>query len=724
MKEFWNKVKKAGSAVATWWRDSFVPWWQRTVVAWVREKLVPWWQEKAVPWMRDEFVPWVKNAANKVWTTLKTWAAAIPPFLSKVARKVEEFLGNAMGKLSERGKTGETEEPAPEQSGKPQRVPRSLLLLVLGVMFVVLISGLILTIALSARALSCACRASNRDRDAVDVVADEQEYDYENLPELTDDPYQPYVTPAPPVNIGDTYLGGQTFSKGDSDETIAVVQQRLMDLGYMDPDEPTEHFGSMTLEAVESFQKLNGFEVTGVIDEATYARLFSDEAAEFVISTGDTGDAVEEIQDRLYELGYLEKDSRTGTFGDKTFDAVVAFQKANDLEPDGFVGTVTRETLFSEDVVGNVFKSGDKDDAIIPYQERLKELGYLATYEEGKMDKSTVEAIKDFQDATGLVKDGVLGPGTMSELNSKDAPKYALRLGMSGSKVKDVQKQLKSLGYLSSSEVTGYFDDATEEAVKAFQKRNGLSSDGAVGSKTLSKLYDDDAKRAPAESSEKTEKETTKKSTPTPKKKKATPTPKKKATPTPKKKATATPKKGKTTPTPKKGSKTTPTPKKKATATPKAKATKTPKATKKPKVTATPKASSSANAKIEKLISVAQSKIGCKYSGGAKGPDRFDCSGFVYWCLNHAGVKQSYMTSIGWRKTSRYKRITQWGAFKRGDIMVFRGESSSTGHVGIYLGGGKMIDASSGAGQVRVTSTILSGSYWKQHFLMAYRIWE
>ena len=44
--------------------------------------------------------------------------------------------------------------------------------------------------------------------------------------------------------------------------------------------------------------------------------------------------------------------------------------------------------------------------------------------------------------------------------------------------------------------------------------------------------------------------------------------------------------------------------------------------------------------------------------------------------------------------------------------------------MGIYMGGGKMIDASSSAGKVRITDSVLSGSYWKQHFLMAYRIWD
>ena len=43
--------------------------------------------------------------------------------------------------------------------------------------------------------------------------------------------------------------------------------------------------------------------------------------------------------------------------------------------------------------------------------------------------------------------------------------------------------------------------------------------------------------------------------------------------------------------------------------------------------------------------------------------------------------------------------------------------------VGIYLGDGKMIDASSSRGQVRTTDNVLKSAYWKEHFLMAYRIW-
>ena len=113
---------------------------------------------------------------------------------------------------------------------------------------------------------------------------------------------------------------------------------------------------------------------------------------------------------------------------------------------------------------------------------------------------------------------------------------------------------------------------------------------------------------------------------------------------------------------------------------------------------------------------MAESKLGCKYVFGAKGPSTFDCSGFVYWCLNQAGVSQGYMTSSGWASSSKYPKITSMSNLKRGDVVCF------DGHVGIYMGNGKMIDASSSTGKVRTTSNILSSSYWTSHFICGFRI--
>ena len=113
------------------------------------------------------------------------------------------------------------------------------------------------------------------------------------------------------------------------------------------------------------------------------------------------------------------------------------------------------------------------------------------------------------------------------------------------------------------------------------------------------------------------------------------------------------------------------------------------------------------------MISVASSKLGCPYVWGAKGPNAFDCSGFVYWCLNQVGVRQSYLTSSGWRSVGKYQKITSFSNLRAGDIIVV------SGHVGIVANGGTVIDASSGNGKVVHRSL---SSWWANNFICGWRI--
>ncbi len=80
-----------------------------------------------------------------------------------------------------------------------------------------------------------------------------------------------------------------------------------------------------------------------------------------------------------------------------------------------------------------------------------------------------------------------------------DEPK-TLREGDRGAEVKAMQKRLKELGYLTGS-ADGVFGPMTTEAVKAFQKRNGLTADGVVGPATLAKLNSSSAKAASSSAS-------------------------------------------------------------------------------------------------------------------------------------------------------------------------------------------------------------------------------
>ena len=73
-----------------------------------------------------------------------------------------------------------------------------------------------------------------------------------------------------------------------------------------------------------------------------------------------------------------------------------------------------------------------------------------------------------------------------------------LTVGAKGDEVTKLQQRLKELGYLSSK-VDGKFGGGTKRAVIAFQRRNGLNTDGEAGADTLAKLYSEEAVAAPGE---------------------------------------------------------------------------------------------------------------------------------------------------------------------------------------------------------------------------------
>lgn len=128
-----------------------------------------------------------------------------------------------------------------------------------------------------------------------------------------------------------------------------------------------------------------------------------------------------------------------------------------------------------------------------------------------------------------------------------------------------------------------------------------------------------------------------------------------------------------------------------------------------------------ATTKIDKFIKAAKSKLGCEYVLGDKGPDTFDCSGFVYYCLRQAGVSCSRLNAAGFSNKTSWKKITSVGDLKKGDILFFRSDDSArVSHCGIYIGSGMMIDASSGNGEVIKRAV---SSYWKRNFVCARRPW-
>jgi len=438
---------------------------------------------------------------------------------------------------------------------------------------------------------------------------------------------------------------------------VAKLQQRLMDLGFMDNDEPTDFYGEVTQSAVKVYQRQNKLAQDGIVGPETLEAILSPEAKYYAAQYGDAGDDITRIQTRLYELGYLASQNLvTGNFGDSTQEAVIKMQSVNGLEQDGKVGRKTMNLIYSEEVKPNMLSYGEKSEVVLEAQKRLKLLGYMTTEPDGAYGNDTIIAVKQFQSRNDQIVDGYLGPSTRIALNSSDAIPNGLALGDSGDNIQRVQNLLSKLGYLSSGNVTGYYGEVTENAVKLFQRTNGLNADGLVGAQTMAKLTSDSARRAPANAPRNNSGGGSSNRTQTA---------------------------GNNSSTQKSGGSVS--------------------------VPNTGTASGGASA----LIAKASSKIGSPYVWGAKGPNAFDCSGFIYWCLNEVGVRQSYLTSSGWRNVGKYTKITRFSDLRAGDIIVVNG------HVGIVAGGGTVIDASSGNGKVVHRSL---SSWWANNFICGWRI--
>ena len=344
---------------------------------------------------------------------------------------------------------------------------------------------------------------------------------------------------------------GATLREGDQGEAVYILQARLFELGYY-TGRIDGRFSEETTMAVTQFQMANGLTADGIAGRGTQSKLESGTAIPAggvvqeetmpqqpatlnTLRRGDESAEVMVLQQYLLSLGYLSTQP-DGQFGSGTERAVKLFQEANGLTADGVAGKGTLSILYSGNAVayGSYFGGNSASSDVIvsvtatpvpntdiviqwesegedvrQYQARLHELGYLdSKYITGKFNQPTVDATKRFQTMNGLKVDGAAGPQSLKLIYSDDAldaggvraservvgssdavVSEVLTAGMTGEQVRQVQRRLSELGYLSASFVNGVYDNNTQQAIRQFQQANGLSADGAAGSATQSRLY-------------------------------------------------------------------------------------------------------------------------------------------------------------------------------------------------------------------------------------------
>lgn len=123
------------------------------------------------------------------------------------------------------------------------------------------------------------------------------------------------------------------------------------------------------------------------------------------------------------------------------------------------------------------------------------------------------------------------------------------------------------------------------------------------------------------------------------------------------------------------------------------------------------------SSKGEEIVAYAKKFLGRKYVYGGSGPNTFDCSGFTMYVYKHFGYSMGHsaVTQAGLGKYVSKSNL------QPGDLVIFNDSANrSIGHVGIYVGGGNFIHASSGSGKIIISS--LSGSYYNTRYVTGRRI--
>jgi cell wall-associated NlpC family hydrolase len=101
--------------------------------------------------------------------------------------------------------------------------------------------------------------------------------------------------------------------------------------------------------------------------------------------------------------------------------------------------------------------------------------------------------------------------------------------------------------------------------------------------------------------------------------------------------------------------------------------------------------------------SIALQYLGVPYVYGGASPSGFDCSGLVMYVYGRLGISLPHYTVAQWNATEPIST----SEMEPGDLVFFNG----LGHVGIYIGGGRFVDAPHTGSVVRIDSIAGFGSF-------------
>ncbi len=335
--------------------------------------------------------------------------------------------------------------------------------------------------------------------------------------------------------------GAVLLSQGAQGAMVKEMQQRLIAAGVYVAGGADGVFGPATTKALSDYQRWNGLAVTGVLDEATAAKLGMGQGTPpppdptptppppdppptpdpppvstnpYVgLKQGDTGAKVKELQQALIGKGVAVPGGADGQFGPATKRSLITFQSANGTTANGVVGERDAELLglgqpaapppptpdpppvSTNPYVG--LKQGDTGAKVKELQQALIGKGVAVPGgADGQFGPATKRSLITFQSANGTTANGVVGerdaellglgqpaappPPTPDPPPVSTNPYVGLKQGDTGAKVKELQQALIGKGVAVPGGADGQFGPATKRSLITFQSANGITPTGVV----------------------------------------------------------------------------------------------------------------------------------------------------------------------------------------------------------------------------------------------------